>query len=195
MSIRKITITLLFLLLAVFLLAACGGGESPAEEVEEAAQEVEAEVEEAVEETAEEVEEAVEEVEEAVEEEVEEAVEELKKLLKRLKKQLRKLKKPLKKKWVSISVVLKFPFWHVWGRGNPPKAMTAIVDDFNNSNEWGITVEPYRPGPPGRSGRSCQRGNSLWRSAQCYPRLCQCHGKLELCRRHQTHSTNSYRRP
>jgi len=32
-------------------------------------------------------------------------------------------------------------FWHVWGTGGPSEALLAIVDDFNATNEWGITVE------------------------------------------------------
>jgi multiple sugar transport system substrate-binding protein len=32
-------------------------------------------------------------------------------------------------------------FWHVWGTGLPNETLLAIVDDFNNTNEWGITVE------------------------------------------------------
>jgi len=32
-------------------------------------------------------------------------------------------------------------FWHVWGSGTPSEGLTAIVDDFNATNEWGITVE------------------------------------------------------
>jgi len=32
-------------------------------------------------------------------------------------------------------------FWHVWGTGSVSEAMLAIVDEFNASNEWGITVE------------------------------------------------------
>jgi len=31
-------------------------------------------------------------------------------------------------------------FWHVWGTGGPSEALLAIVDDFNATNEWGITV-------------------------------------------------------
>ena len=37
-------------------------------------------------------------------------------------------------------------FWHVWGTGLPGEAMLAIVDDFNATNEWGITVEPVDQG-------------------------------------------------
>jgi multiple sugar transport system substrate-binding protein len=31
-------------------------------------------------------------------------------------------------------------FWHVWGTGQPSETMLAIVDDFNATNEWNITV-------------------------------------------------------
>jgi multiple sugar transport system substrate-binding protein len=31
-------------------------------------------------------------------------------------------------------------FWHVWGTGQPNETMLAIVDDFNATNEWNITV-------------------------------------------------------
>lgn len=37
-------------------------------------------------------------------------------------------------------------FWHVWGTGGPNEAMLAIVDDFNASNEWGITVNAVDQG-------------------------------------------------
>ena len=37
-------------------------------------------------------------------------------------------------------------FWHVWGTGLPSEAMLGIVDDFNATNEWGITVEPVDQG-------------------------------------------------
>jgi multiple sugar transport system substrate-binding protein len=37
-------------------------------------------------------------------------------------------------------------FWHVWGTGMPNETMLAIVDDFNASNEWGITVEAIDQG-------------------------------------------------
>ncbi len=31
-------------------------------------------------------------------------------------------------------------FWHVWGQGLPNETMTAIVDEFNKTNEYGIKV-------------------------------------------------------
>jgi multiple sugar transport system substrate-binding protein len=37
-------------------------------------------------------------------------------------------------------------FWHVWGTGQPNETMLAIVDDFNASNEWGITVNAVDQG-------------------------------------------------
>ncbi len=37
-------------------------------------------------------------------------------------------------------------FWHVWGTGGPSEALQAITDEFNASNEWGITVEALDQG-------------------------------------------------
>ncbi len=37
-------------------------------------------------------------------------------------------------------------FWHVWGTGDPGEGMTAIIDEFNATNEWGITVEAVDQG-------------------------------------------------
>jgi ABC-type glycerol-3-phosphate transport system substrate-binding protein len=37
-------------------------------------------------------------------------------------------------------------FWHVWGTGDPAEGMTAVIDEFNASNEWGITVEAVDQG-------------------------------------------------
>ncbi|MEJ2352891.1 MAG: extracellular solute-binding protein [Anaerolineales bacterium] len=37
-------------------------------------------------------------------------------------------------------------FWHVWGTGLPNETMLGIVDDFNATNEWGITVEAVDQG-------------------------------------------------
>jgi multiple sugar transport system substrate-binding protein/sn-glycerol 3-phosphate transport system substrate-binding protein len=37
-------------------------------------------------------------------------------------------------------------FWHVWGTGLPNETMLAIVDQFNTTNEWGITVEAVDQG-------------------------------------------------
>ena len=37
-------------------------------------------------------------------------------------------------------------FWHVWGTGLPNETMLAIVDDFNKTNEWGITVNAIDQG-------------------------------------------------
>jgi ABC-type glycerol-3-phosphate transport system substrate-binding protein len=35
----------------------------------------------------------------------------------------------------------KITFWHIWGSGERGEGLDAIVDAFNQSNEWGITVE------------------------------------------------------
>lgn len=40
-------------------------------------------------------------------------------------------------------------FWHVWGAGSAAEGLTKIVNDFNASNEWGITVEPVDQGNQG----------------------------------------------
>lgn len=40
----------------------------------------------------------------------------------------------------------KVVFWHVWGTGTPSEAMVEIVDQFNQTNEWDITVEPVDQG-------------------------------------------------
>lgn len=37
-------------------------------------------------------------------------------------------------------------FWHVYGEGKPMEGMTALVDEFNKTNEWGITVEALDQG-------------------------------------------------
>jgi multiple sugar transport system substrate-binding protein len=37
-------------------------------------------------------------------------------------------------------------FWHVWGTGLPSEEIQAIVDAFNASNEWGITVDAMDQG-------------------------------------------------
>ena len=37
-------------------------------------------------------------------------------------------------------------FWMVWGTDTPFEALTAIVDEFNATNEWGITVEALHQG-------------------------------------------------
>jgi len=37
-------------------------------------------------------------------------------------------------------------FWHVWGQGLPSETMNAIVEEFNQNNEYGITVEAIDQG-------------------------------------------------
>ncbi len=40
-------------------------------------------------------------------------------------------------------------FWHVYGEGKPMEGMTALVDEFNKTNEYGITVEALDQGQYG----------------------------------------------
>ena len=37
-------------------------------------------------------------------------------------------------------------FWHVWYRDPVRQGMVDLVDEFNATNEWGITVEAYDQG-------------------------------------------------
>jgi multiple sugar transport system substrate-binding protein len=37
-------------------------------------------------------------------------------------------------------------FWHVWGTGTTGEGLLALVDEFNATNEWGITVEALDQG-------------------------------------------------
>lgn len=37
-------------------------------------------------------------------------------------------------------------FWHVWGTGLPSETLTGIVNDFNATNKWGITVNAQEQG-------------------------------------------------
>lgn len=41
---------------------------------------------------------------------------------------------------------IKVAFWHVWGQGLPNEAMLGIVEEFNATNEYGITVEAIDQG-------------------------------------------------
>ena len=40
-------------------------------------------------------------------------------------------------------------FWHVYGEGKPMEGMMALVDEFNKTNEYGITVEALDQGQYG----------------------------------------------
>lgn len=37
-------------------------------------------------------------------------------------------------------------FWHVWGTGTTGEGLTVLVDEFNATNEWGITVDAVDQG-------------------------------------------------
>ncbi len=40
-------------------------------------------------------------------------------------------------------------FWHVWGTGTAAEGLIDIAEEFNNTNEWGITVELVDQGRQG----------------------------------------------
>lgn len=37
-------------------------------------------------------------------------------------------------------------FWHPWGSGTVAEGLTAIIEEFNTTNEWGITVDSVDQG-------------------------------------------------
>lgn len=37
-------------------------------------------------------------------------------------------------------------FWHPWGSGSVAEGLTAIIEEFNTTNEWGITVDSVDQG-------------------------------------------------
>jgi ABC-type glycerol-3-phosphate transport system substrate-binding protein len=48
----------------------------------------------------------------------------------------------------ALPMGLTIDYWHEWD-GAQADAMTQIIDDFNGSNEWGITVEQVYQGNTG----------------------------------------------
>ena len=144
-------------LLLSLLLVACGGTEELEQAVEEAAQEVE----EAAEEVAAEVEEAVEEVmeeeemeEEAAEEEMEEEVAEEEMAEEEMEEEMAEEEMEEEPDYdtdvygviddldlTGTNVI----FWHQHSGGREEE-LVAIIDDFNATNEWGITVEGRNEG-------------------------------------------------
>jgi multiple sugar transport system substrate-binding protein len=122
---KKLALAILAIMLAAFVLTACGGGETAEEEpVAEPTEEVMAEPTE--EEMAEPTEEPMAEpTEEAMEEPTEEPMAE---------EEMAEMPMGLDLSGTEIA------FWHVWGTGSASEGMTAIIDDFNSTNPWGITV-------------------------------------------------------
>jgi multiple sugar transport system substrate-binding protein len=52
---------------------------------------------------------------------------------------------PMGLPWSSVENV-ELDFWYVWDRDQPGTGMNAIVDRFNQENEWGIVVNPVDQG-------------------------------------------------
>jgi len=52
---------------------------------------------------------------------------------------------PMGLPWSSVENV-ELDFWYVWDRDQPDTGMNAIVDRFNQENEWGIVVNPVDQG-------------------------------------------------
>ena len=115
---KKMSIVMLVVLVSSMALSACKTPEVEpvVEEAEEVVEEVEESAEEVAEEVSEESEEVAEEVEEAVEEEPEAVGVKLSEL---------------------DGVTIKF--WHVWGE-EKEEAFLSVVEQFNQTNEHGITV-------------------------------------------------------
>lgn len=154
MSIRRITTLLLIALLTALVLTACDTGaineanvqatvEQAASEIEAAATEANIDVEEAMEEAEAVVEEAMEEAEEVMAE-AEETVEAVQEEVEEEMAEEEMAEEPgMDLTGTEIS------FWHVWGTGTASEGMAAIVEEFNNTNEWGITVVPVDQGQQG----------------------------------------------
>jgi multiple sugar transport system substrate-binding protein/sn-glycerol 3-phosphate transport system substrate-binding protein len=113
MSSKKITLLITLTVLITLLLGACQQAPAATEEATEAPMEET----EAPAEATEEPMEATEEPMEATEEPMEATEEPMMDLS-------------------GVEVV----FWHVWGAGSAAEGLTKIINDFNASNEWGITV-------------------------------------------------------
>lgn len=125
MTVRKLSALVIFILLAAFVLTACGGTTPTEEPTEETVEEVEQATEEPAEQPTEEP--AEEPTEEPMEEPTEEPAEE-------------PTEEPMEEPGLDLSGT-EIAFWHVWGTGTASEGLIAIADEFNNTNEWGITVE------------------------------------------------------
>jgi ABC-type glycerol-3-phosphate transport system substrate-binding protein len=117
-------------MMAALVLTACGA--DTADEVEQAVEEVVAEIEQAVTEAAPTIEAAATQVVEVVEEAATEVAAE---------PTAEPTEEPVVEEEMGMDLSgTEIAFWHVWGTGQPAEGMTAIIEEFNNTNEWGITV-------------------------------------------------------
>jgi multiple sugar transport system substrate-binding protein/sn-glycerol 3-phosphate transport system substrate-binding protein len=150
------------LLVLSLMLAACGADtqqqvEDAAQQIEEAAEELQPTIEAAAEELQPTVEAAVEAVQPTIEAAVEEiqptveaAVEEV------VEEATAMVEEPTEEPTEEPAAELAVDptgqtvvFWHVWGAGSAAEGLAQIVQAFNDTNEWGITVEPVDQGGQG----------------------------------------------
>ena len=150
MSFKNIKWLAILMLTASFTLVACGA-EVPEEvgevvqQVEEAAEELQPTLEAAVEEVQPTVEAAIEEIQPTVEAAVEEVAEEAEEVVEEVEEAVEEVMEELAVDPSDQTVL----FWHVWGSGSAAEGIAQIVQEFNDSNEWGITVEAIDQGNQG----------------------------------------------
>jgi len=145
MFIKKLGVVLLFIMMAALVLTACGGDSADEAAVEEAIEEAAAAIEEAAPEIEEALEEAATEIEEAVKEadaEVEEAEAEVEEVAEEVAEEPaeEEMEEEMEEEAGLDLSGTEIAFWHVWDTGSASEGMTAIIDEFNNTNEYGITV-------------------------------------------------------
>ena len=151
MSLKNIKWLAVIALLLSLVLVACGGNaqeqiEQAAQQVEEAAEELQPTLEAAVEEIQPTVEAAVEEVQPTVEA----AVEELQPTVEAAVEEV--MEEATEEPMAELAVDptgQNVVFWHVWGSGSAAEGMAQIIQEFNDTNEWGITVEGIDQGGQG----------------------------------------------
>lgn len=150
---KKYAVWAILALLLSLILVACGGSgsvEETVDQVSEAVEEVAEDVAEEVEEAAAEVEEAVEEVVEEVQEEVEEAMEEpTAEPEEEMEEEMMEDEPCAPSSDGTLAGVdprgVTFQWWHNHS-GSREERLLTIIDDFNATNECGITVEPLNQG-------------------------------------------------
>ena len=156
MSLKNMKWLAVLVLVLSVMLVACGGDvqqqvEDAAQQVEEAAEELQPTVEAAVEELQPTVEAAIEEVQPTVEAAVEEIVEEVTEEAMEEPTE-EPMEEPTEEAMAELEVDptgQTVVFWHVWGAGSAAEGIAQIVQEFNDTNEWGITVEPVDQGGQG----------------------------------------------
>lgn len=149
MSFKNIKWFAILALVLSFVLVACGGDVQ--QQVEDAAEELQPTLEAAIEEVQPTVEAAIEEVQPTVEAAVEEVIEEpTEEPMEEPTEE--PVEEPTEEPMAELEVDptgQTVVFWHVWGSGSAAEGMAQIVQEFNDTNEWGITVEAVDQGGQG----------------------------------------------